>query len=207
MASEPKTEPIETADTSKPATFPGYREAVEAVDRTGTYLKKQADLWNGAWTEVVGGKFTVNRWLAVAATSLDEHFKFVRSYLAVPPGMAKTPPWVAMTLLPGDRIVSAATFLTEPLLTPLSPPTPFTALGQQGGVTYLTPSVEAIADGRLNVTVNIDAEGPHKGVRPQPGRYIAFLFASGKHQAPVLVVMLDVPRADAEPASVPMTQR
>jgi hypothetical protein len=205
MASEPKTEPIPTAETSKPATFPGYREAVEVVDRAGTYLKKQADLWNGAWTEVVAGQFTFSKWLAVTATSVDEHFKFLRGYLSAPPGMAKTPPWVALTLTPRDRIVSAATFLTDPLLTPLSPPSPFSPLGQTG-VTYVTPSVEVIPDGRLNVTVNIDAEGPHKGVRPQPGRYIAFLFASGKHQAPILIVLLDVLR-EADAASAPMTQR
>jgi hypothetical protein len=207
MASEPKTEPIPTAETSKPAAFPGYREAVEVVDRAGTYLKKQADLWNGAWTEVVAGQFTFGKWLALTATSVDEHFKFLRGYLSAPPGMAKTPPWVALTLTPRDKIVSAATFLTEPLLTPMSPPVPFSQLGHAGSVTYLTPSVEVIPDGRLNVTVNIDAEGPHKGVRPQPGRYIAFLFASGKHQAPILIVLLDVAKADADATSVPMTQR
>lgn len=207
MSSEPKIIPVDTADTSKPASFPGYKEAVEAFDRTQTYLKKQADLWNGAWSEIVQGKFSFNRWIALTASSVDEHYRFLRSFASAPSILSQSPPWLAITLEPEDRKVSAAAFLPRPLLASVAVPHPFTPLDRAGAATQLIPTAEETGDGRLLVTVDLDAEGPDKGRRPPAGRYVTFLFANGKPQAPVLVVMLDVlaPRPDA--ASAPRTQR
>jgi hypothetical protein len=164
--------------------FPGYAFGLKLFSSWALGMKRQADIWNGAWTKARSGKYTLQDWFAAVSESMEAGADSVeQAFLKLSPNNA--PPWVGVTWpIKRDLDIRLRTELApdEQIRMP-----PMSRLGgDKDGIPDLTGTVS-----RTNshtIRVDFGADPP----TPEPGQYIGFVL-SDRCEAPLAIITVRVP--------------
>jgi hypothetical protein len=165
--------------------FPGYDIGLKLFSTWTLGMKRQADIWNGAWTKARSGKYTVQDWFAAVSESIEAGAESVeRAVSKLSPNNA--PPWVGATWpLKTDLDIKIRAELApdEVIRFP-----PMSRLG--GDKDGTLPVLEGTVS-RLNAyTIRVDFKKPSGNL--ESGQYVGFVL-SDRRDAPLAIVAIQVP--------------
>lgn len=164
--------------------FPGYAFGLKLFSSWTLGMKRQADIWNRAWTKARSGKYTVEDWFAAVSESIEAGAQSAeQAFLRLSPNNA--PPWVgAKWPLTTDVDIKVRGELApdEKIWLP-----PMSRLG--GDKDGKSPELTGTVSRSNSHTVRVDFAKP-EGL--EPGQYIGFVL-SDRREAPVAIVTIQVP--------------
>jgi hypothetical protein len=164
--------------------FPGYTYGLKLFTTWTLGMKRQADIWNSAWTKARSGKYSAQDWFAAVSESMEAGAESVeQAFLKLSPNNA--PPWVGVAWpLKTDLDIKLRGELSpdEAMRLP-----PMSRLGgDKDGIPELLGTVS-----RLNGhTIRVDFKVPTGKL--EPGQYIGFVL-SDRREAPLAIVTVQVP--------------
>lgn len=165
--------------------FPGYNFGLQLFTTWTLGMKRQADIWNSAWTRARSGKYTLQDWFAALSESMEAGADSVeQAFLKLSPN--NSPPWVGVNWpLRAELDIKLRGDLApdEAMRFP-----PMSRLGgdKDGKLPELTGTVS-----RLNShTIRVDFPEPSGTLAS--GQYIGFVL-SDRREAPLAIVTVQVP--------------
>lgn len=164
--------------------FPGYSFGLKLFSTWTLGMKRQADIWNSAWTKARSGKYTIQDWFAAVSESLEASAESMeQAFSKLSPNNA--PPWVGRTWPITTDLDIKLRFELAPDEVMRLPPMSRLGGDKDGKIPELVGSVS-----RLNGhTIRVDFEQP-KG-KLEPGQYIGFVL-SDRREAPLAIVTVQV---------------
>lgn len=164
--------------------FPGYAIGLKLFSSWALGMKRQADIWNSAWTKARSGKYTLQDWFAAVSQSLEVGAESLeQAFLKLSPNNA--PPWVgAKWPLKTDLDIKLRIELAPDEVIWLPP---MSRLG--GDKDGKSPELTGNVSRSKSDTIRVNFAKP-EGL--EPGQYIGFVL-SDRREAPLAIVTIQVP--------------
>ncbi len=164
--------------------FPGYSIGLKLFGAWALGMKRQADIWNGAWTKAGSGKYTLADWFAAVSESIEAGAESAeQAFSRLSPNNA--PPWVGTTWPIKTDLDIKLRFELAPDEAMRLPPMSRLGGDKDGRIPELLGTVS-----RLNGhTIRVDFKEPASKL--EPGQYVGFVL-SDRREAPLAIVTVQV---------------